>query len=79
MTLRVVFFNITVLTHVELTQVICRRIAGNYGASKLSWQLKNMNNSAILQVIIMGLALIDCAREAACHTENWSQQGTEIY
>ena len=34
----------------------------------LSWHVKNMNNLAILHAMIMGLALINCVHEGACHT-----------
>ena len=39
-----------------------------YGASTLSWHVKNVINSAILRPIVMGLALINCVHQGACHT-----------
>ena len=39
-----------------------------YGISMLSWHVKNLNNLAVLNVIVMGLALVHCAHEGAWHT-----------
>ena len=41
-----------------------------YSASMLNWQVKNVNNSAVLHAVVIhvGLTLINCAHEGACHT-----------
>ena len=45
------------------------KVECNYSASTLSWQVrKTTNNSAVLHAVIMGLALINCTHEGACHT-----------
>ena len=41
-----------------------------YRTSMLSWHVKNENNLSILHAIVIGLALINCVLEGACHTWN---------
>ena len=51
----------------------------NYGAATLSWHVKNEKNSAVLQTIVMGLALINCVHEGASHTSHQSHRSMRKY
>ena len=51
----------------------------NYGAATLSWHVKNEKNSAVLQTIVMGLALINFVHEGASHTSHQSHRSMRKY